>query len=257
MDVCHAIRAGGVGMYIIDNKRFGHFVSTIRKEKTMTQRELGERLFVSDKTVSKWERGLSLPNVELLFPLAEVLEVSLEELFCGIKKECSSSEEVIKKQLSIRQTKNKKKWMLTYGVVLVIFAIEMAILLFLNIAITELKNKVFVFSGLLLVFGGWFVFFMKNQLPGYYDENKISYVTQGMGVFRIHLPGITFNNSNWPVVCNVVKGWTLLGSIFIPLLWMILLSFQIYISNTSYQVILGTVMLCMVLHIYVVSRKFE
>lgn len=41
-----------------DNQKFGEFLMQLRKERNLTQRELGERLFVSDKTVSKWERGL-------------------------------------------------------------------------------------------------------------------------------------------------------------------------------------------------------
>ncbi|MBQ2898418.1 MAG: helix-turn-helix transcriptional regulator, partial [Oscillospiraceae bacterium] len=47
--------------YELDKERFGEFVSKLRKEQGMTQKELAERLFVSDKAVSKWERGQSLP----------------------------------------------------------------------------------------------------------------------------------------------------------------------------------------------------
>lgn len=46
-------------MYQIDNEKFGTFLSEMRKEKNLTQKALGEKLFVSDKTVSKWERGVS------------------------------------------------------------------------------------------------------------------------------------------------------------------------------------------------------
>ena len=45
-------------MYQLDNEKFGTFLSEMRKEKNMTQKELAEKLFVSDKTVSKWERGV-------------------------------------------------------------------------------------------------------------------------------------------------------------------------------------------------------
>ena len=47
-------------MYEIDKEAFGTFLSQLRKERGMTQRELAEKLFVSDKAVSKWERGESL-----------------------------------------------------------------------------------------------------------------------------------------------------------------------------------------------------
>lgn len=47
-------------MHEIDKDRFGAFVAQLRREKGMTQRELADRLYVSDKAVSKWERGGSL-----------------------------------------------------------------------------------------------------------------------------------------------------------------------------------------------------
>ena len=70
-------------MYEIDKEAFGTFLSQLRKEKGMTQKDLAERLFVSDKAVSKWERGLSLPDVTLLQPLADLMEVTISELLSG------------------------------------------------------------------------------------------------------------------------------------------------------------------------------
>ena len=68
----------------LDKEKFGVFIAKLRKEKGMTQKELAEELFVSDKAVSKWERGQSLPDITLLNPLAEALGVSAAELLnCG------------------------------------------------------------------------------------------------------------------------------------------------------------------------------
>lgn len=67
-------------MYEIDNQKFGAFVAMLRKEKGYTQKELAERLFLSDKAVSKWERGLSLPDIALLEPLAQILDVTVAEI---------------------------------------------------------------------------------------------------------------------------------------------------------------------------------
>ena len=71
----------------IDKERFGAFLAVLRKEKGLTQRALAERLYVSDKAVSKWERGLSLPDVALLTPLSEALGVGVAELLRGERAE--------------------------------------------------------------------------------------------------------------------------------------------------------------------------
>ena len=49
----------------MDNNKIGKFIASVRKEKNLTQQELGNKLFVTDKAVSKWERGLSLPDISL------------------------------------------------------------------------------------------------------------------------------------------------------------------------------------------------
>lgn len=67
-------------MFNIDKQKFGAFVATLRKEKGITQKELAERLFISDKAVSKWETAASVPNIDLLMPLADILGVTVTEL---------------------------------------------------------------------------------------------------------------------------------------------------------------------------------
>lgn len=74
-------------MQSIDNQKFGQFITQLRKEKEMTQKQLAEQLFISDKTVSKWERGFSLPDVSLLLPLSKILNVSTTELLSGTRFE--------------------------------------------------------------------------------------------------------------------------------------------------------------------------
>lgn len=67
----------------MDNTKTGAFIKALRTEKGLTQRELAERLHITDRAVSKWERGLSAPDIALLEPLAELLEVSVVELIRG------------------------------------------------------------------------------------------------------------------------------------------------------------------------------
>ena len=67
----------------MDNEKMGQFISELRKSHQMTQRELAEKLDVSDKAVSKWERGLSCPDIALLSPLADILGITTTELLNG------------------------------------------------------------------------------------------------------------------------------------------------------------------------------
>lgn len=59
---------------------FGKFIQTLRKEQGMTQAQIGEKLGVTDKAISRWERGIGFPDISLLEPLAEALGVTVVEL---------------------------------------------------------------------------------------------------------------------------------------------------------------------------------
>lgn len=67
----------------MDAKKTGNFIAEKRKEINMSQRELAEHLHITDKAISKWERGLSFPDISLLIPLSEMLNVSLYDLLTG------------------------------------------------------------------------------------------------------------------------------------------------------------------------------
>ena len=67
----------------MDQIKTGQFIKTCRKEKGLTQREVAEKLNISEKTVSKWETGNGLPEVSLMLPLCELLEISVNELLSG------------------------------------------------------------------------------------------------------------------------------------------------------------------------------
>lgn len=61
----------------MDNQKFGQFILSLRKEKGWTQLELAEKLNVTDKAVSKWERGVGFPDIKMIEPIAEVFDVSI------------------------------------------------------------------------------------------------------------------------------------------------------------------------------------
>ena len=67
----------------MDQMKIGSFIALCRKEKGWTQSQLAEILGITDKAVSKWETGKSLPDYALLTPLSEALGITLSELFSG------------------------------------------------------------------------------------------------------------------------------------------------------------------------------
>jgi transcriptional regulator with XRE-family HTH domain len=63
--------------------KIGKLILSLRKEKNMTQKELADKLHLSDRTISKWERGLGLPDITLLTALSDVFGVNVEQILAG------------------------------------------------------------------------------------------------------------------------------------------------------------------------------
>ena len=78
----------------MDAVKTGGLIAQVRREKELTQRDLAEGLHVSVQAVSKWERGLSCPDIGLLEPLAEALDLTVTELLAGQRGEEPGEEAV-------------------------------------------------------------------------------------------------------------------------------------------------------------------
>ena len=79
----------------MDKEKTGQLITELRKEKGLTQKQLADALNVTDKAVSKWERGLSFPDISMLEPISELLGVSIMELLAG---ERQSGEETMSRE---------------------------------------------------------------------------------------------------------------------------------------------------------------
>ena len=79
----------------MNNEATGALIRTLRKEKKLTQKELAQRLNVTDRAVSKWERGLCAPDIALLEPLAQALDVTVLELISGARAQAEPHPENI------------------------------------------------------------------------------------------------------------------------------------------------------------------
>lgn len=205
----------------IDAKKYGLFMATLRKEHQLTQKELADKLFVSDKTVSKWERGASLPNIALLIPIAKLFDITVDELLAGQRSATDIPDDQHSIKINAHLKKQQKIWKIIYGAafILAIFEISLLSQVFDQTAITP-KDTILIVS-LMLLFAGWFIFAAKDHLPIYYDQHDINFVAQG--IFKMHLPGMHFNNSNWPYICFAMRIFTLSSAILYPLILMIII----------------------------------
>ena len=114
----------------MDAKKFGTFVAQMRKENNMTQADLAEKIHVTDKAVSRWERGLGFPDINTIEPLAEALGLTMHEL---MKQEKSKAEtitreeanEAVENAISMAEMQRKKlmkrvfKWVSVPVIILV------------------------------------------------------------------------------------------------------------------------------------------
>ena len=158
-------------MYQINNEKFGHFLAEVRKEKQMTQKDLADKLFVSDKTVSKWERGNSMPNVTLLIPIADVLGITVTELLQGekLKENKTLNSDVVETlvvnslDLSLRDTirQRKKNWIFAFLISIGVVVIEAILLTVSGISIEQMGDSLYI-SLLMLLFACWLCIFAKE-----------------------------------------------------------------------------------------------
>jgi transcriptional regulator with XRE-family HTH domain len=120
----------------MDQKKVGMFLAQTRKQKGLTQKNLAERLMISDKTVSKWETGKSMVDPSLMIPLCEVLEISVNELLSGERLDASDysrkAEEnmihLMKEKDQERKSRRKEIWMTVIGELLLVLLIALALL---------------------------------------------------------------------------------------------------------------------------------
>ena len=210
-------------MYDMDKTAFGAFVAQLRKEKGWTQKELAGRLHITDKAVSKWETGASIPDTALLIPLSELLGVTVTELLLCRRQapqpmEPEAVEDVVKTAIRYSDEKpgrawqEKGRWPLWYVLALLAGGLG----LWANWVWCQIPPALGAPMLLGAGFGAYFCFFARLTLPEIYDQRAISMVLDGP--FRMNMPGLTFNNRNWPHILTVGRAWACAVMAGLPLL---------------------------------------
>lgn len=107
----------------MDNKKIGEFILKLRKEQKLTQDELAEKIPISRQAVSKWERGITIPDSATLLKLSEIFNVSINEILCGQKLNLKNKKEINNLSLNLynKTLKNKKIIRLLIGCIILLF----------------------------------------------------------------------------------------------------------------------------------------
>ena len=109
-------------MHMFDQEKTGKFIAENRRQKELTQKDLAEKLGISDKTISKWETGHGMPDVSVIPELCEILSVNSNELLAGEKLESTESfsrkaeENVMELMKTNKTVSAKSRWSFIGGI---------------------------------------------------------------------------------------------------------------------------------------------
>ncbi len=215
----------------MDAKKIGNFIAERRKIKKMTQMQMGEKLGVTAKTISRWENGNYMPDISLLIPISDLLGVSVNELLNGELnfKNQNAETELIS---AIEYTKNRRSllakrymlWFVLAAVGVAVMLLLMHIILFNQLGVsgtiikehfgfmdggatmTEemLKVVVVIFTVMLFgigVVGFSFWFLWENR-----KRNRLQGLTEGK-VIGLLKSGLFKNKTTGEIPSGVLMGW--------------------------------------------------
>lgn len=115
----------------------GKFIASCRKEKGMTQAQLAEKMNITDRAVSKWETGKSMPDSSIMLELCNILGVTVNELLSGERIEMDNYEEKVNENL-IEMKKKEENSLNKNALISIIYTITMAIALNSTIFLLQL-----------------------------------------------------------------------------------------------------------------------
>lgn len=98
-----------LGGKVINQKKIGSFLKELRKEKGITQEQLSEYLGVTNRTVSRWENGVNMPDFDLIIEMANYFDVTIEELLDGERKTNMMNKETENALLKVADYNNDER----------------------------------------------------------------------------------------------------------------------------------------------------
>lgn len=107
----------------MDQLKIGRFIAECRREKGLTQTQLAERLCITDKAISKWERGIAMPDTSIMLELCAILGINVNELLSGgkiiMENENQKNEQLLLDMAKEIERKNKTIWTSMWAIMIV------------------------------------------------------------------------------------------------------------------------------------------
>lgn len=121
----------------MDQLKIGRFIKELRKEKGLTQEQLAEQLGISRRTVSRWETGSNLPDLDILIEMADYYDVELRELLDGERRSEKVDKELEETVLKVADYSNEEKQKLTKRMHLLFIGGLVAAVIYLALVFTD------------------------------------------------------------------------------------------------------------------------
>ena len=184
----------------MDQIKTGKFIAERRHALGLTQRELAERLSVSDKTVSKWECGKGLPEVSLMLPLCDLLNINVNELLTGeLLDEVSYKKHAEENMMRLidERKENKHKLILEFVVVMITLLAGTTLVMVSGLAALETWVRItLIVIAAVTMLGGILVAAVLEMTAGYFEctkcgayflPTKTAYIMGAHTIMRRHL----------------------------------------------------------------------
>ena len=158
----------------MDQVKIGKFIAECRKKTNLTQMQLAEKLNITDRAISKWETGKSLPDSSIMLELCDVLGISVNDLLCGEVVTMDNYNKELENNLleMIKQKQEADKRLLAVEVFIGITATIVLFTLIFVAAFTQMETWLrvsLIVFGFILFLAGCFYALRIEQVAGYYE----------------------------------------------------------------------------------------
>lgn len=173
-----------MGDVFVNQEKIGKFIKSRRKEIKLTQAELAEKLNVTDRSISKWENGICMPDSSIIPVLCDILNITINDLFSGEIVDKKDKEKILEENLlnMLKEKEEFDKGLLNYEIILgVVSIIFVFIIIIVSSILVEYKiisegiSLIYIISSLVYFLFITFFALKIEQVAGYYLCSKCKY----------------------------------------------------------------------------------